>query len=90
LWLAGRFASSFVASLVWAAVIDGAFLVVLAAAIWRESLVGKNVRNVPVALLITIFALANLQFHLERFWPELQGYGQRLALGVTTLLIARP
>jgi uncharacterized protein involved in response to NO len=86
--LAGRFASSFVSSLTWAAAIDGAFLIVLAAAIWREILAGKNTRNVPIALLVTIFALANLQFHLEGFWPELQGYGQRLALGVTMLLIA--
>lgn len=88
LWLAGRFASAFVASLTWAAAIDVTFLFVLAAAIWREILVGKNIRNVPIALLITIFAFANLQFHLEGFWPGLQGYGQRLALGVTTLLIA--
>jgi uncharacterized protein involved in response to NO len=88
LWLAGRFASSFVASVTWAAVIDVTFLFALAAAIWREILAGKNARNVPIALLITIFALANLQFHLEGLWPELQGYGQRLALGVTTLLIA--
>jgi hypothetical protein len=88
LWLAGRFASSFIASVTWAAVIDVTFLFALAAAIWREILAGKNARNVPIALLITIFALANLQFHLEGLWPELQGYGQRLALGVTTLLIA--
>jgi uncharacterized protein involved in response to NO len=88
LWLGGRFASSFVTSLTWAAAIDAAFLFVLASAIWREILVGRNVRNVPVALLITLFALANLEFHLEGLWPELNGYGQRLALGVTTLLIA--
>jgi len=75
-------------SITWAAVIDVMFLFALAAAIWREILAGKNARNVPIALLITIFALANLQFHLEGVWPELQGYGQRLALGVTTLLIA--
>jgi uncharacterized protein involved in response to NO len=88
LWLAGRFASSFIASVTWTAVIDVTFLFALAAAIWREILAGKNTRNLPIALLITIFALANLQFHLEGIWPELQGYGQRLALGVTTLLIA--
>ena len=88
LWLAGRFACSFVASLTWAAAIDVAFLLVLAVAIWREIIAGKNARNVPIALLITIFALANLQFHLEGAWPELQGYGQRLALGATAVLIA--
>ena len=88
LWLAGRFASSFIASVTWTAVIDVTFLFALAAAIWREILAGTNTRNLPIALLITIFALANLQFHLETLWPELQGYGQRLALGVATLLIA--
>jgi uncharacterized protein involved in response to NO len=88
LWLAGRFACSFVASLAWAGAIDGMFLFVLAAAIWREIPAGKNARNVPIALLITIFALANLGFYLGSAWTELQGYGQRLALGVTALLIA--
>src|SRR5262245_2637959 len=87
LWLAGRFASSFVASINWAAAIDVPFLFVLGAAIWREILAGKNARNAPIALLITIFGLANLLSHLEGTWPALQGYGQRLALGVTSLLI---
>jgi uncharacterized protein involved in response to NO len=87
LWLAGRFASFFVASLTWAAAIDLAFLFVLAMAIWREILAGKNARNAPIALLITIFALANLLFHMEGVWLAPQAYGQRLALGVTTLLI---
>jgi uncharacterized protein involved in response to NO len=45
LWLAGRFASAFSGSLTWAAAIDLAFLMVLAAAIWREILAGKNSRN---------------------------------------------
>jgi uncharacterized protein involved in response to NO len=87
LWLAGRFASSFVASINWAAAIDVPFLFVLAAAIWLEILVGKSVRNAPIALLITIFGVANLLFYLEGTWPALEGYGQRLALGVTSLLI---
>lgn len=88
LWLAGRAASLWVASPALALVLDGAFLVVLAAAVWREILVGRNYRNLPVAVMISLFAAANLLFHAETFWPGLDGLGERLALAVAALLIA--
>ncbi len=88
LWLAGRIACAFLPSPAWAAAIDGAFLIVLAAAIWREIVAGKNLHNVPIAGLITVFALANLIFHGAGLWPGLQGYGERIALGIAALLIA--
>jgi uncharacterized protein involved in response to NO len=37
--------------------------------------------------LVTLFALANLLFHLATWRPGLEGYGERLALGVAALLI---
>jgi uncharacterized protein involved in response to NO len=42
---------------------DSAFLVVFAAVVWREVLAGKNWRNLPVAIMVTVLALCNLAFH---------------------------
>ncbi len=61
---------------------------VLSAAIWREVMAGRNWRNAPVALLLTLFASANLLHHLGAFWPAISGVAVRLALGVAALLIA--
>src|SRR5262245_1318992 len=63
LWLAGRFVMLF--EYWWgpvSAVIDCAFLVAFAAVVWREILAGRNWRNLPVAILITLLALANIAF----------------------------
>ncbi len=87
LWLAGRVTLLVVPSPIWALLLDGAFLIVLAAAVWREIIAGRNLRNLPVAVLISLFALANLLFHLVTWWPAAAGYGERLALGVAAMLI---
>lgn len=65
-----------------------AFPAALGFAVWREVLAGKNWRNTPVAVLLTLFAAANLLHHLENFRPSLEGTGVRLALGVAAVLIA--
>jgi uncharacterized protein involved in response to NO len=90
LWVMGRIATAFVASPVWALGLDGAFLVVLAAAIWREVIIGANRRNLPIALMFTLMAIANLAFHADEAWPIPGGggHGQRLALGVAASLMA--
>lgn len=67
-----------------AAVIDSLFLIAFAGVIWREVLTGRNWRNLPVCGLVSLFALANIAFHL-RIFDEL---GVRLALGAASLLIA--
>ena len=88
LWLAGRFA---VALLPWpnlVMAVDLAFPAVFALAIWREILAGRNIRNVPIAVLITLFGTANLIHHLVRVVPDLAGYGERLALAVAAVMIA--
>ena len=71
-----------------AAVIDLAFPVMLAAAIWREIVAGQNYRNAPVAALVSLFATANLLDYLGVAFPALGGYGIRLALGTAATLIA--
>jgi uncharacterized protein involved in response to NO len=45
------------------ALVDAAFLVVFAGVVWREVLAGRNWRNLPVAVMVTLLALANLAFH---------------------------
>ncbi len=89
LWLAGRVAMLFQASLGAAAVgvVDSLFLLVFASVLWREVLAGRNWRNLPVCGLVTALAVGNIAFHLHGVsWAS--GLGERLALGVATLLIA--
>jgi uncharacterized protein involved in response to NO len=89
LWLAGRIAMLFAAQLgAWAGVIDCLFLVALALVIWREVLAGRNVRNLPICVLITLFAVANIAFHLRVPAPDAVWIGERIALAVAALLIA--
>lgn len=91
LWLAGRtavLASAFLpATLV--AVIDLAFPVVLSLVILREIVAGRNWRNLVVLVLLVVFTLANLVFHLEAYrgaYPA-KGLGLRLALAAVLMMI---
>jgi uncharacterized protein involved in response to NO len=88
LWLVGRVASIAVSSGMWALVLDGAFLVVLAGAVWREIAAGGNLRNMPIAALVSLFAAANILFHLEGWGLVPYGLGERLALGAAAVMIA--
>ena len=88
LWIIGRIACAGVANPWLAAVLDGLFPFVLAAAIWREVIAGRNLRNMPVAVLLTFFALAGLLHHLEAVELVAEGLPVRLALAVTSLLMA--
>jgi uncharacterized protein involved in response to NO len=93
LWLAGRIAMLTPPAFApWAAVIDSAFLVVFAGVIAREVLAGKNWRNLPIALLTGVLALANIGFHLDTAvglgGPNLGGMGERVAIGVVAIMLA--
>ncbi|MDZ4371292.1 MAG: NnrS family protein [Phenylobacterium sp.] len=86
LWVLGRIAMLFQEVLgPAAAVIDSLFLLTFAAVIWREVLAGRNWRNLPVCGLISLFALANVAFHLPL--GAAVDVGVRLALGAATVLI---
>jgi uncharacterized protein involved in response to NO len=88
LWIAGRAAVLLFPVLPAAAAIDGAFLVVFAAVIWREILAGRNWRNLPVAVMVTLLALANLAFHGRGLLPDLGPLAERGAVGMIASLIA--
>lgn len=91
LWLLGRLsilAAAFL-NIQWIGLFDLPFLFALSFAVFREILSAKNKRNVPVAGLFGVFALANLIFHLEGFGVSgFDGHGWRLGLGATVVLIA--
>ncbi|HEY0600376.1 NnrS family protein [Brevundimonas sp.] len=89
LWAAGRAAGFLPASMAVAAtVVDSAFLVVFAGLIWREVLAAKNRRNLPVCLLVSMLALANIAFHLRGAIPLVGPGAERGAVAVVTGLIA--
>lgn len=88
LWLVGRAAMLLHPEPLSTAVLDLLFPFGLAAAVWREIVAGRNLRNAPVALLLTLFALANLLDHAGGVFPAVEGYGIRLALAVAALLIS--
>lgn len=89
LWAAGRAAMLFYGELgLAAAVIDSAFLVALAGLLGREVIAGGNTKNIPVIVLASLFALANIGFHaalaLGLDWRP----AQSVAIAVIALLIA--
>lgn len=87
-WVAGRIAMLVASQSIAAALIDSAFLILFAAVVWREIVAGANWRNVPVALLASLLAGANLLFHARLFDPALFAIAERLSLGALALLIA--
>lgn len=94
LWVAGRGAmlamalNADLAAAAWPLIIDGLFLFAMAGVIWREVLAGQNWRNVPVAVMVTLFALANAGFHLEAGAGGVDNLSTRLGLAVVALLVA--
>ncbi|MDQ2634738.1 MAG: NnrS family protein [Pseudomonadota bacterium] len=88
LWLAGRLACAWVASPVAALVLDIAFPAALALAVWREVIAGRNWKNAPVAVVLTLFGAASALDHAANLGLIEHGLGVRLAIGVIALLLA--
>jgi uncharacterized protein involved in response to NO len=89
LWLLGRVAMVLPwLDPAWAGGLDSLFLVAFAGVVWREILAGRNMRNLPVCLLITLLAAANVAFHFFADDAAAQQMVQRAALAVPALLIA--
>jgi uncharacterized protein involved in response to NO len=89
LWLAGRFAVAFSASIgrLPAGLVDCAFLFALALVAGREVIAGNNKRNLRVVGLVLTLALANVAFHVEAWRYGLAEYAQRGALATLVMLI---
>jgi uncharacterized protein involved in response to NO len=89
LWLAGRAAMLLTDTIGIgaAAVIDCAYLVTLTAVIAREIIAGKNWRNLRVAILVSLVALANIVFQAEVLIHGAPVYGLRVAVAAIVALI---
>lgn len=88
LWLAGRAATTFLSDPAAAMAVDLAFPAVLALSVWREVVAGRNWRNAPVAVMITLIGAANALHHAGNLDLVPQGLGTRLALAAAAMLIA--
>jgi uncharacterized protein involved in response to NO len=91
LWFLGRigfFTTATIGPLT-TAVFDLPFLIVLVLAIAREIISGKNWRNLPVVILISVFTLGNFLVHLQILnIIETAELGLRLSMFVLSILVA--
>ena len=89
LWVLGR--TIMIVPLPWhwvGAFLDSLFLALFAAFVWREILASGNTRNLPVCLLITLLAVANIAFHIFEGDPATLQIVTRAALAVPAMLIS--
>ena len=88
LWFAGRAACVGLPHPFAAMAVDAAFPAVLAFAVWREVVSGRNWKNAPVATMISLFGIANLLDHAANLGLVADGLGIRLALASAVVLLA--
>ncbi len=88
-WLAGRtaMATSDLIGVHTAAMIDVTFLVALGSVIAREIIAGRSTRNLKVLAGVGLLLAGNVLFHVEALSGSHGGYGTRLGIGATILLI---
>jgi uncharacterized protein involved in response to NO len=88
-WAAGRVAVTTSAWIGWeaATVIDNAFLLLVAAAMGREVIKGRNWRNLKVLIALGILLAGNLLFHVEAHVLGAADYGIRFGIAATLMLI---
>lgn len=89
LWIAGRVAMLAYSMLgPAAAVIDSAFLILFALALWREQFAASNSRVLAPSIIITLLAIANVGFHARLIVPDIGPISERMTIGLITFLIA--
>lgn len=91
-WIAGRISVAFSAGLPWgiSAAVDLAFPVILGAALLREVLAGRNLKNIGILGILTVLTLANAWFYIDAVQGRVaaQGSGLRLGLAAVIMMIA--
>ena len=87
LWLAGRVMMLFGGHMLVSAVVDCLFLVTLAALVWREIVAGKNWRNLPICVIISLFAISNILDHASQSPVVPDQLGWHMGLALVTLLM---
>ncbi len=88
-WAVGRIAVNLSGWIGWlpAALLDSAFLVVLAAVAAREIAAGRNWRNLKVLIVLCALFAGNVVFHLEAGLTGAANYGTRLGVAAGIVLI---
>jgi uncharacterized protein involved in response to NO len=89
LWFSGRLAMA----IPWptplvSGVVDVTFLVVLAAFVWREILAGKAWDRTPIGVIISLYAGANILFHLLALRGAETDLPERMPLSLMMMLLA--
>ena len=89
LWLGGRSALA----IPWfpptiAAVVDSAFLIVVAGIVWKEIVAGAAWDRSPMGVLISLYAVANILFHLLAANNAETDIASRMALALIMILLA--
>ncbi|MEZ5908180.1 MAG: NnrS family protein [Hyphomicrobiaceae bacterium] len=89
IWIAGRAAVGLSSLLgaTFAAAIDLSFLAALGVVIGREIAAGRNWRNMKVLAAVAALLLGNVVFHWEAISGRSHGYGMRIGLAATLMLI---
>ncbi len=89
LWALGRVAIALSALLPVgiSEVIDLLFPVALGALILREIIAGKNWKNLVVLVMLSVFTLANLIFHIEAAQGVFTAQGVGMRLGIASVLL---
>lgn len=88
LWLAGRAAMAIpLVTPFFAAIVDGAFLVALVGLLWRELAAGNSWNHAPVAVAISLYAAANVTFHVLALKGAETDLALRLALALDLFLL---
>ena len=88
LWLAGRLMIAFPGPIpMTAAVVDAAFLVALAAAVWREVAAARIWNRSAIGVLISFYAAANILFHVLALRGTPTDVPERAGLSILLLLL---
>jgi uncharacterized protein involved in response to NO len=88
LWLAGRLVLALPGPIpVLAGVVDAAFLVSLAAVIWREVVAARIWSRAAIGVLLTLYAAANIWFHVLGLSGTSTEVPERVALSILLILL---
>ncbi len=90
LWIAGRIAfliAGYVGISI-VALVDASFLIVMDVILWREVITGKNWRNIPICIVIGVFATGNLFWHFDVLSGGGGSFSLRWGVGLIAILIS--
>lgn len=89
LWVAGRLslACPWIPGVA-AAIIDCSFFLAVAGIVWREIIAGQVWDRSPIGILISLYGIANILFHVLALSNQETNIAARMALGLLMVLLA--